>query len=68
MGGSIFREVYMLNGINTTHSRNNKKTLTAIPMKVRRSAYDSLDDFLNKIPIATLNVYGKRVISGTRIC
>jgi hypothetical protein len=60
----------MQNGINAVHSCNNKKTLAAItlPMKIKKSAYDSLDDFLNKVPIATLNKYGNRVISGTRIC
>jgi len=61
---------FQQSGINTALSRNNKKTLAAImpPVKIRRSAYGSLDDFLNKVPIATLNEYGNRVISGTRIC
>ena len=61
---------FQQSGINTAHSRNNKKALAAImpPVKIRRSAYDSLDDFLSKVPIATLNEYGNRVISGTRIC
>jgi len=60
----------MQSGINTALIRNNKKALATItlPMKIRRTAYDSLDDFLNKVPIATLNEYGNRVISGTRIC
>jgi len=57
-------------GINTAHSLKNKKALAAIipSVKIRRSVYDSLDDFLNKVPIATMNEYGNRVISGTRIC
>jgi len=61
---------FQKSGINTAHIRNNKKALAEIiPLvRIRRSTYESLDDFLNKFPIATLNEYGNRVISGTRIC
>jgi hypothetical protein len=40
----------------------------APPYLLSDSHSDSLDDFLMKFPIATLNKYGQRVISGKRIC
>jgi hypothetical protein len=32
------------------------------------AAYKGIDDFLRSFPIATVNRYGDRVISGIRIC
>jgi len=39
----------------------------APPYLLTDSYYNSLDGFLMRFPIATLNEYGERVISGKRI-
>jgi hypothetical protein len=36
--------------------------------RIINAAYHSIDDFLRTNPIATMNRYGDRVISGSRIC
>jgi hypothetical protein len=36
--------------------------------RIVNSAYHGIDDFLRSYPIATMNRYGERVISGVRIC
>jgi len=61
---------FQKSGMNTANNRKYKRTLAVniLPLKIKRSVYDSLDDFLDKVPIATMNEYGNRVISGTRIC
>ena len=61
---------FQRSGINAAHSRSSKKALTVIwPfMRIRKAAYNSFDDFLDKVPIGTLNEHGQRVICGKRIC
>ena len=61
---------FQRSGINAAHSRNSKKALSAIwpSIKIRKAAYGSFDDFLDKVPIGNLNEYGQRVICGRRIC
>ena len=48
---------------------SNRRSLEVITPSRKRSSYlGSLDDFLKRFPISTMNEYGDRVIRGIRIC
>jgi hypothetical protein len=62
-----FNQTKKANNFNKRHYRQ-LLAERAPPYLLTDSHSDSLDDFLMKFPIATLNKYGQRVISGKRIC
>jgi hypothetical protein len=63
---------YLLTDTSVIRTKNKQWQWPLTEKSLRRKAgnnvHVSLDDFLRKHPIATLNRFGDRVISGTRIC
>jgi hypothetical protein len=64
------QQFYQTKKANNFNKRHHRQFLaeSAPPYLLTDPHSSSLDDFLMRFPIATLNEYGRRVISGKRIC